>query len=123
MKKTIIVVLLALSAFFSAGAQELGGNYNENLDGPLGDIRMIRESGVTWIRGFIDIPLQFLIKENNVITGVDEDKIRNSRLLRQYVQAQEILGDQVKFMLSLASGSISSGPPNSFWRPAAWAIT
>ena len=100
MKKTIIVVLLALSAFFSAGAQELGGNYNENLDGPLGDIRMIRESGVTWIRGFIDIPLKFLIKENNVITGVDEDKIRNSRLLRQYVQAQEILGDQVKFMLS-----------------------
>ncbi len=100
MKKTLIIALFLLAPIFAARGQELGGNYNENIDGPLGDVRMIRESGVTWIRGFIDIPLKFLNKENGVITGVDEEKIRNSRLLRQYVQAQDILGDQVKFMLS-----------------------
>ncbi|MGM9766970.1 MAG: hypothetical protein ACI3Z0_00700 [Candidatus Cryptobacteroides sp.] len=100
MKKTIIIVLLLAFAWLKAGAQEIGANYNELLGGPLGDVRMLRESGVTWVRGFIDIPLKFLTKENGVIAGVDEDKIRNSQLLRQYSQAQGLLGDQVKFMLS-----------------------
>ena len=42
MKKTLIIALFLLAPIFAARAQELGGNYNENIDGPLGDVRMIR---------------------------------------------------------------------------------
>lgn len=62
---------------------------------------MLRNAGISWVRGFINVHSEFLKVEDNVIVGVDEDAIRTSSLSRQFMAAKASLGDGVKFMLSL----------------------
>ena len=101
MKKTLLLLLLALLYLSKAGAQELGANYNENIAQPITEIQMLRNSEISWVRGFINIHSEFLTVENNVIVGINEDAIRNSSLSRQFMAARASLGEGVKFILSL----------------------
>ena len=54
-------------------AQDLGANYNENIDYPITEIEMLKQSKVTWVRGFVNIPTLFLQNENGKIVGVKEN--------------------------------------------------
>ena len=101
MKKTLLLLLLALLYLSKAGAQELGANYNENIAQPITEIQMLRNSEISWVRGFINIHSEFLTVENNVIVGINEDAIRSSSLSRQFMAARASLGEGVKFILSL----------------------
>jgi hypothetical protein len=82
-------------------AQELGANYNENIDYPITEIEMLKKSKVTWLRGFVNIPNLFLQNENGKIVGVKEDAIKSHIPTLKFVQAKKALGDRVKFILSL----------------------
>lgn len=95
----MIVSLLLLST--GVNGQELGANYNENIADPINEIEILKQSKVTWVRGFINVPALFLQSENGKITGVKEDVIRTHLPTLKYVQTRKALGDQVKFMLSL----------------------
>ena len=101
MRKTLLLLISVHLLLARAGAQELGANYNENIGQPITEIQMLRNSGISWVRGFINVHSEFLTVENNVITGVDEDAIRSYSLSRQFMAAKASLGDGVKFMLSL----------------------
>ncbi len=82
-------------------AQELGANYNENIDYPITEIEMLKKSKVTWVRGFVNIPNLFLQNENGKIVGVKENVIKTHIPTLKFVQAKKALGDRVKFILSL----------------------
>lgn len=101
MRKILLILILAHLCLSRTGAQELGANYNENIGQPITEIRMLRNAGISWVRGFINVHSEFLKVEDNVIVGVDEDAIRTSSLSRQFMAAKASLGDGVKFMLSL----------------------
>lgn len=101
MRKILLILILAHLCLSRTGAQELGANYNENIGQPITEIRMLRNAGISWVRGFINVHSEFLEVEDNVIVGVDEDAIRTSSLSRQFMAAKASLGDGVKFMLSL----------------------
>jgi hypothetical protein len=100
MKAFLMIVLLFLCTMGTM-AQELGANYNENIDYPITEIGMLKKSKVTWVRGFINIPQLFLQSENGKIAGVKEDAVKSHIPTLKFIQARKALGDQVKFMLSL----------------------
>ena len=75
MKAFLMFVLLFLFAM-GTKAQDLGANYNENIDYPITEIEMLKQSKVTWVRGFVNIPNLFLQNENGKIVGVKENAIR-----------------------------------------------
>ena len=82
-------------------AQELGANYNENIDYPITEIEMLKKSKVTWVRGFVNISNLFLQNENGKIVGVKESAIKTHIPTLKFIQAKKALGDRVKFILSL----------------------
>ena len=66
MKAFLMFVLLFLCSM-GTKAQDLGANYNENIDYPITEIEMLKQSKVTWVRGFVNIPNLFLQNENGKI--------------------------------------------------------
>ena len=92
MKAFLMFVLLFLCSM-GTKAQDLGANYNENIDYPITEIEMLKQSKVTWVRGFVNIPNLFLQNENGKIVGVKE----NEELVR--------LGKQLKRIPKYASMS------------------
>ncbi|MDR0692821.1 MAG: hypothetical protein LBF69_07290 [Prevotellaceae bacterium] len=102
MKKNVfLMVVLLFLCTIGTMAQELGANYNENIDYPITEIEMLKKSKVTWVRGFVNIPNLFLQNENGKIAGVKEDAIKSHIPTLKFVQAKKALGDRVKFILSL----------------------
>lgn len=99
--KAFLMFVLLFLCSMGTKAQELGANYNENIDYPITEIEMLKKSKVTWVRGFVNVPQLFLQSENGKIVGVKEDAIRTHIPTLKYIQAKKALGDQVKFMLSL----------------------
>lgn len=100
MKAFLMFVLLFLCSM-GTKAQDLGANYNENIDYPITEIEMLKQSKVTWVRGFVNIPNLFLQNENGKIVGVKENAIRTHIPTLKFIQAKKALGDRVKFILSL----------------------
>ena len=96
----LMFVLLFLCSM-GTKAQDLGANYNENIDYPITEIEMLKQSKVTWVRGFVNIPNLFLQNENRKIVGVKENAIRTHIPTLKFIQAKKALGDRVKFILSL----------------------
>ena len=87
MKAFLMFVLLFLCSM-GTKAQELGANYNENIDYPITEIEMLKQSKVTWVRGFVNIPNLFLQNENGKIVGVKE----NTYSYTEIYSGQESLG-------------------------------
>lgn len=83
------------------GAGFGGECYNENIDYPITEIEMLKQSKVSWVRGFVNIPNLFLQNENGKIVGVKENAIRTHIPTLKFIQAKKALGDRVKFILSL----------------------
>jgi len=100
MKAFLMFVLLFLCSM-GTKAQDLGANYNENIDYPITEIEMLKQSKVSWVRGFVNIPNLFLQNENGKIVGVKENAIRTHIPTLKFIQAKKALGDRVKFILSL----------------------
>lgn len=100
-KKAFWMVVLLFLHSMGTMAQELGANYNENIDYPITEIGMLKKSKVTWVRGFVNIPNLFLQNENGKIVGVKEDAIKSHIPTLKFIQAKKALGDRVKFILSL----------------------
>lgn len=100
MKAFLMFVLLFLCSM-GTKAQDLGANYNENIDYPITEIEMLKQSKVTWVRGFVNIPNLFLQNENGKIVGAKENAIRTHIPTLKFIQAKKALGDRVKFILSL----------------------
>lgn len=101
MKEKVLSFLILLLVSFGLNAQEIGANYNENIDYPITEIDMLRHANITWVRGFVNISNHFLVNTGGVITGVKEDVIKNHIPTLKFLQAKKALGDQVKFILSL----------------------
>lgn len=99
--KVFLTAVLLFLCSMGMTAQELGANYNENIDYPITEIAMLKKSKVTWVRGFINIPNLFLQNDNGKITGVKENVIESYIPTLKFVQAKKALGDRVKFILSL----------------------
>lgn len=100
-KKNFLMAVLLLLCSIGIMSQELGANYNENIDYPITEIGMLKKSKVTWVRGFVNIPNLFLQNENGRIAGVKEEAIKSHIPTLKFVQAKKALGDRVKFILSL----------------------
>ncbi|MDR0713610.1 MAG: hypothetical protein LBF89_05040 [Bacteroidales bacterium] len=99
--KAFLMFVLLFLCSIGTKAQELGANYNENIDYPITEIEMLKKSKVTWVRGFVNIPNLFLQNENRKITGVKESAIKTHIPTLKFIQAKKALGDRVKFILSL----------------------
>lgn len=100
-KKNLLMVVWLFLSSIGMMAQELGANYNENIDYPITEIAMLKKSKVTWVRGFVNIPSLFLQNENGKIVGVKENAIKSHIPTLKFIQAKKALGDRVKFILSL----------------------
>lgn len=72
MKKLILILFLGgFCSFFSA--QNLGANFNENLSTI--DHNLLKDSGVSWVRGFVNINKLFLNAEEGNISAGQFNKI------------------------------------------------
>ena len=80
MKAFLMFVLLFLCSM-GTKAQDLGANYNENIDYPITEIEMLKQSKVSWVRGFVNIPNLFLQNENGKIVGVKENAIMPKKVV------------------------------------------
>ena len=58
MKAFLMFVLLFLCSM-GTKAQDLGANYNENIDYPITEIEMLKQSKVSWVRGLSISPICF----------------------------------------------------------------
>ena len=106
MKKRLLLTFLSvLSIISTIRGQEIGANFNESISEPLEQVNLLKKSGVTWVRGFIDLPLHLLENEGEEgkqkIVGVKEEVIKNYQPTWDFIQAKKILGDNVHFILSL----------------------
>ena len=64
MKKRLLLTFLSvLSIIPTIRGQEIGANFNESISEPLKQVNLLKKSGVTWVRGFIDLPLHLLENE------------------------------------------------------------
>ena len=104
-KKLLLTFLSVLSIISTIRGQEIGANFNESISEPLEQVNLLKKSGVTWVRGFIDLPLHLLENEGQEgkqkIVGVKEEVIKNYQPTWDFIQAKKILGDNVHFILSL----------------------
>ena len=91
MKAFLMFVLLFLCSM-GTKAQDLGANYNENIDYPITEIEMLKQSKVSWVRGFVNIPNLFLQNEYGRILGVKENAIRTHIPTLKFIQAKKALG-------------------------------
>ena len=104
MKKRLLLTFLSvLSIIPTIRGQEIGANFNESISEPLKQVNLLKKSGVTWVRGFIDLPLHLLENEGEEgkqkIVGVKEEVIKNYQPTWDFIQAKKILGDNVHFIL------------------------
>lgn len=54
--KAFLMFVLLFLCSMGTKAQELGANYNENIDYPITEIEMLKKSKVTWVRGICQCP-------------------------------------------------------------------
>jgi hypothetical protein len=97
----LIVIMLWMQFTIDVHSQELGANYNENIDQINND--MILDSGVRWIRGFVHIPRYFLnVSTSGVVTGVNLSAIRNFDPIDKFIGVKELEvgGEPIKTILS-----------------------
>ena len=73
-------------------AQDLGANYNENIDYPITEIEMLKQSKVSWVRGFVNIPNLFLQNENGKIVGVKRKCHQDTYSYIEIYSGQESVG-------------------------------
>ena len=95
--KTFWMFVLLFLCSIGTKAQELGANYNENIDYPITEIEMLKKSKVTWVRGFVNIPNLFLQNENGKIVGVKENAIRTHIPTLKFIQ-EMCIRDRMKFL-------------------------
>jgi hypothetical protein len=101
-KKLGVIFLLLLTCInINVHSQELGANYNENIDQINND--MILDSGVRWVRGFVHIPRHFLnVTSSGTVTGVNFSAIRSFDAIDQFIGVKELEvgGEPIKTILS-----------------------
>ena len=85
MKAFLMFVLLFLCSM-GTKAQDLGANYNENIDYPITEIEMLKQSKVTWVRGFVNIPNLFLQNENGKIVRGSIQNVAWTKCRTKYVK-------------------------------------
>ena len=99
MKAFLMFVLLFLCSM-GTKAQDLGANYNENIDYPITEIEMLKQSKVTWVRGFVNIPTLFLQNENGKIVGVKKEQKYTHNPTHKYQQENKGLGHRENLILT-----------------------
>lgn len=74
--KKITLLLFSLLSLQTAFAQEIGANFNENIENI--DPSLLSKAEVKWVRAFVNIPRYFLtVDKNGKITGVNNKAIKN----------------------------------------------
>ena len=78
--KNLTIFFAALLVILNSNifAQELGGNFNENIHEPITQIDLLNASRITWVRGFVNITGKFLTNQDSTITGVKTVAINNN---------------------------------------------
>jgi len=115
MNRMIAGAALLVSGTMMAHSAELGGNYNQYLYDI--DNSLIAKSGITWVRGFINIPRNFLVVDSSGrVTGVldsnisqepdsdsDDTDILAISAVSKLIDAKSVMvgGHPVKVILSL----------------------
>ena len=100
-KYGLIFIFLWILFTIDVRSQELGANYNENIDQINND--MILDSGVRWIRGFVHIPRHFLnVNNSGTVTGVNLSAIRDFDAIDKFIGVKELEvgGEPIKTILS-----------------------
>jgi hypothetical protein len=100
---TLVSVLAIISLLFSSNlsAQELGGNFNENIDEPISQIDLLNASRVTWVRGFVNVTGKFLTNQDSTITGVKTVAINNFTATGEFVKVRQASNGRIKLIMSL----------------------
>jgi hypothetical protein len=74
--KKITLLLFSLLSLQTAIAQQIGANFNENIENI--DPSLLSKAEVKWVRAFVNIPRYFLtVDKNGKITGVNNKAIKN----------------------------------------------
>jgi hypothetical protein len=74
--KKIILVLFFIISLQTVFAQQIGANFNENIENI--DASLLSKAEVKWVRVFVNIPRYFLtVDKNGKITGVNNKNIKN----------------------------------------------
>ena len=97
----IFILWISLCYGQTISAQELGANFNENIDEPITCIDQIKASRVSWVRGFVNIPAKFIITDSNKkITGVKSFQISRYQPTKDFVDVKKVHPD-VKLVMSM----------------------
>ncbi|GEC72759.1 hypothetical protein SAMN05443543_11511 [Flavobacterium flevense] len=74
--KKITLLLFSILSLQTAFAQQIGANFNENIENI--DPSLLSKAEVKWVRGFVNIPRYFLtVDKNGKVTGVNNKAIKN----------------------------------------------
>jgi hypothetical protein len=103
LKQVVLAMILLLSfSLRPLFSQDLGANFNENIDKVTPTI--VAKTNVKWVRGFVNIPALCLnITSAGVVTGVNQTAIQNLTRLDNMATAKTVnAGDQpVRMIFSL----------------------
>lgn len=82
-------------------AQDLGVDYNENIDYPVTEIEVLKQPRASRVRGFTNTPNLFLQNESGEIVGMKENVIRICIPTLKSIQTKKMLDDRARLILSL----------------------
>ena len=101
--KNLTIFFAALLVILNSNifAQELGGNFNENIHEPITQIDLLNASRITWVRGFVNITGKFLTNQDSTITGVKTVAINNNTATGEFVKVRQGSNGRIKLIMSL----------------------
>ena len=101
--RLISIVLWAVMLFGAptARSQDLGANFNENIGRPIQVIDQLNASKVRWVRGFVNVPRYFLVKQDGRFAGVKEQSINNHINTKKFVDVKKASGGNINLIMSV----------------------
>lgn len=113
--KIVAVFLLIITGVSTLYAQELGANFNENIDkaNPV----LISDLNAKWYRGFVNVPSQCLnISSDGTVTGVDNTSIENLSGINSLIASKGVtvhnMPTKLIFSLKMAFTTKNMGVPS-----------
>lgn len=81
---------------------QLGANFNENIYQIENVTPLLNDAKIEWVRSFVSIPLEFLKKSNQTITGVKDDAALQAYTeTLDFIKVKEQSGGDIKLVMSL----------------------
>lgn len=95
-------IIIGLILTTVSQSQDLGANFNENIETTVDNLEQLLDSRVKWVRGFVNIPRYFLRTDgNNAISGVKSAVIKNHAPTSKFIQTKTSSNGKLHLMMSL----------------------